>query len=83
MIFVFQRDYVAAGGRGFVAGMELPDGVLTKTQIDALIAVDILKMVVSVEVFLQTEPAVEEEVVVEEDPIERLDPEKTVRKKRR
>ncbi len=77
MIFVFVRDYVAASGKGFVAGQELPDGILTKEQIDRLVEGQILLQQIAPEVFASTTPA--EEV----DEIEGLDPERAVRKRKK
>lgn len=77
MNFVFIRDYVAASGKGFVSGQELPDGVLTKEQIDRLVEGQILLQQIPVGVFVSTLPA--EEV----DEIEELDPERGVRKPRK
>ena len=37
MFFVFQRDYVAAGGKGYPVGSELPNGILLSEQIASLI----------------------------------------------
>lgn len=77
MNFVFVREYVTSGGKGFLPGQELPDGVLSKEQVDRLVAAQILLQQIPVGVFASTLPA--EEV----DEIEELDPEKTIRKPRR
>ena len=86
MVFVFQRAHVTASGRGFMIGQELPDGVLTKEQIDRRIADGILLQVFSKESFVKVEPATEvddEEDYAPLNEVEALDPEKKSRKARK
>lgn len=74
MVFVFQRDYVASNGKGFIPGQELPDGLLTGEQVERLISDGILRTVIPKPLFLEESGALE-------DPVEALDPEKKSRKR--
>lgn len=77
-MFVFQRDYVAANGKGFVVGSELPNGILLDTQIASLIRDGILLEVIEKSVLFEE---VDTEVGEPLDPVERLDPERRSRKR--
>ncbi len=83
-MYVFQRAHVTATGKGFIAGQELPDGLLTEKQIGHLVADGLLLNVVTVKELFAAKPVEveyenEEEIVL--DPVEALDPEKKSRKK--
>ena len=75
MKYVFMRDYVAAGGVGFLAGQGLTEGVLTSGQVDGLIRDGIILEQISMQDF--------ENAVSVPQEIEDLDPEQTVRKPRK
>ena len=77
-MFVFQRDYVAAGGKGYPAGSELPNGILLSEQIASLIRDGILLEVIEKSVLFEKAEVEGEEVL---DPVEQLDPERKSRKK--
>ena len=82
-MYVFQRAHVTASRKGFIAGQELPDGLLTEKQIGHLVADGLLLNVVTVKELFAAKPVEveddEEEIVL--DPVEALDPEKKSRKK--
>lgn len=79
-MFVFQRDYVAAGGKGYPAGSELPDSILSDMQIASLTRDGILLEVIEKSVlFEQVDVVVDVEEAL--DPVERLDPERKPRKR--
>ncbi len=82
-MYVFQRAHVTASGKGFIAGQELPDGLLTEKQISHLVADGLLRNIITKEELFAAKPLEveddEEEVIL--DPVEALDPEKKSRKK--
>ena len=87
MKYVFNRDYVAASGKGFVTGQELTEGVLAESQVANLLNDNILKEVLEVLDVINTQPSEfseveEDEVYPEKDPIEALNPERKVRGRR-